>query len=71
MNKKSKALRKWYPLSGTDGKAFVVAFDEVEVVPGPVERLESGRKLEEKRFAGSIEMITHVQRARGQRTKHL
>ena len=64
-------LRNDHLLSGADGQAFVVTLDEVKIVAGPVERLEFRREFEEERLAGSVEMVAHVQRARGQRTEHL
>lgn len=36
-----------------------------------MENFEAGVELEEKRFAGAVEMIRHMQRAWCQRTKYL
>lgn len=58
-------------LSGADRQALVVALDEVQVVPGPVERLEPRRKPKEQGLTGTVKVVAHVQGARGQRTKHL
>ena len=64
-------MKNGHLLPGADGQALVVTLDEVKIVAGPVERLEFRRELEEEGLAGSVEMVAHVQRARGERTKHL
>lgn len=59
----NEQISRIHLLSCTDGKTLVVAFDEVQVIPRPVERLEPWRKPEEQGLTGPIEVVAHVQRA--------
>lgn len=60
-----------YLLSGTDRQTLRVALDEVKVLPAPVEHLEVGVELVQQRFARTVEVVRHVQRAGCEGTKHL
>lgn len=71
LDPQSNTLKSVYSLSGPDGQALLVALDEIQVLAGPVEHLEAGVELEQQALARAVEVVGHVQRARGQRTKHV
>lgn len=58
-------------VSGTDRQTLRVALDEVKVLPAPVEHLEVGVELVQQRFARTVEVVRHVQRAGCEGTKHI
>lgn len=49
-----------YLLSSTNGKALIVAFNEVHIISSPVVDLELGLEPEQERLSCSIEMITDL-----------
>jgi len=60
-----------YSLSSPDRQTLVVAFDEIHVIASPVVHLKVGTEREQQRFASTVEMVAHLQRARRQRSEHL